>query len=144
MKIILGTLAAAFVAGALFVQPAAGGLLVQRVCDPVLALAPTDWGWHQHHYWHRVRLVGSFRVGGGGVEQLLAADPIGADRRLALRRHQPFGKTLRGRELGAGVFLRVQLDHVVAIDQLRIALDRRSRAAPLFLKLSQVPRSDSV
>src|SRR6516162_730127 len=65
----------------------------------------------------------SFRMVGRGIEKLLIADTNGPDRRLPVCRDQPVRKTMSGGEFGVGVLCRVQLNDVVSIDQMSVALD---------------------
>ena len=63
------------------------------------------------------------------MEQLLAIDPIGADRGLAFGRSEPVGKTAGGLLLGVGVLLRIEQNHIVAVQQSRIAFDQHGDVA---------------
>jgi hypothetical protein len=57
------------------------------------------------------------------MEQLLATDAKLADRRQPLGRDEKRAKAVRGSEFRSGVFARVELDDVVAVDQVTVALD---------------------
>ena len=76
------------------------------------------------------------------MEQLFAGYCVRAYCRLALGRGQPSGKLSR-RLFGIGMLHRIEQDHIVAVQQRRIALITTT-SERLLLKLSHVPRSDRV
>ena len=72
----------------------------------------------------RFRTARLFRMVGGGVEKLLAADPISADCRLPVGREQPCREFVSRRELRIRMLGGVQFDDIIAVDQVWIAFDR--------------------
>ena len=97
-----------------------------------LACSPT------HRFDHAPRDVGGralfhFGWSADGLNSCSPPDPIGADRRLPRRRHQPCRELVRRGALYVVMPLQVQLDHVISIDQRGIALDD-DLERPLVLK----------
>ena len=62
------------------------------------------------------------------MEELRVVLAVGADRVLAGGRDEPVGETLGRRDI-LRMALRIELDHVVAVDQMRIALDGNDEVA---------------
>src|SRR5262249_4874763 len=73
--------------------------------------------------------ISSFWRVGGRMKQLLAIDLVVANCSLTFGRGQPADSAARRFLLGFWVFLRVEQDHIIAVQQARITLDEHRKVA---------------